>query len=281
MKRKFTVVPGKGITAASKTRNRRPIKAATYNGFDESKFDKNQLEEIQEGLKSGVDISVYADPKFDWYQMMEIRYGLESGVDVSQYADPKFGDGQMREILDGLEHGIDVSVYADPKFDKWQMAEIRKGLKSGVDINVYADPKFNWLQMERIREGLESGVDVSQYADPTISSDDTDYESSEWIDEDDFYDMDPEEFWEKYLSGAERELSDELKIYIEPSIQGGQGSIYIYDESEDDNESIGIDYQEWIEHEQAIAGESDSEEEFKNTMREYINGLIEDAGWDR
>lgn len=104
---------------------------------------------------------------------------------------------------------------------------------------------------------------------------------SNWIDEDDFYDMDPEEFWEKYLSGAEWELSDELKIYIEPSIQGSQGSIYIFDESGEDNEEISVNYQDWIEHEQDIASESASEEEFKNTMREYIKGLIEDAGWDR
>lgn len=102
-----------------------------------------------------------------------------------------------------------------------------------------------------------------------------------WIDEDDFYDMDPEEFWEKYLSGAEWELSDELKIYIEPSTQAGQGIVVIYDESGSDNESIKVDYQDWIEHEQDIAGESDSEGEFKNTMREYIKGLMKDTGWDR
>lgn len=102
-----------------------------------------------------------------------------------------------------------------------------------------------------------------------------------WIDEDDFYNMDPEEFWETYLSGAEWELSDELDIYIEPSIQLGAGSIYIHDESDDDNESIGVDYQEWIEHEQALAGEADSAAEFKDMMREYIRGLMKDAGWDR
>lgn len=272
MRRKFTAIPGKGIFATS----RRRIAAAEE--YDGKQFDDGQMEEINTGLKSGVDVSIYADPKFDEQQMWQIRKGLETEVDVSQYADPKFDWGQMKEIRKGLKSGVDVNVYADPKFHWSQMEEIRLGLEAGVDVSQYADPKLDRIQMERIREGLESGVDVSQYAEPSVN---TDHESNRWIDEDDFYNMDPEEFWETYLSGAEWALSDELDIYIEPSIQLGAGSIYIHDESGDDNEPIGVDYQEWIEHEQALAGEANSEEEFKNTMREYIRGLMKDAGWDR
>lgn len=145
-----------------------------------------------------------------------------------------------------------------------------------TNLTVYTDNEYviSYCEREHIPVISSNGM-------PTRDEDTDTTEPDSWIDEDDFYNMDPEEFWETYLSRAEWALSDELKIYIEPSIQGGRGSIYIYDESGEGNEPIGVDYQEWIGYEQAIAGESDSEEEFKNTMREYIKELIEDAGWDR
>ena len=100
-----------------------------------------QLDEIDKGLESGVDVSAYADPKYAAWQMGELRKGLESGVDVSVYTDPKFDDGQMYQIRQGLESGIDVSVYTDPKFDEGQMKQIRLGLESGVDVSDYVDSR--------------------------------------------------------------------------------------------------------------------------------------------
>lgn len=142
------------------------------------------------------------------------------------------------------------------------------------NLTVYTDNEYVIEYCERSYVPV-----VSNNETPTRDEDTT--ESSGWIDEDDFYDMDPEEFAETYLLGAEHALEDELQLYIEPSTQAGQGVVVIYDESGNGNESIETDYQDWVEHEQDIASESDSEEEFKNTMREYIKGLIEDAGWDR
>lgn len=57
-----------------------------------------QFNEILLGIKSGVDISVYADTKYGWEQMGEIRIGLEHGIDATVYADPKYDWEQMREI---------------------------------------------------------------------------------------------------------------------------------------------------------------------------------------
>lgn len=147
------------------------IRKGLKSGIDVSqyadpRFDYAQMEEIREGLEDGFDVSWYADPKFDSDQMNAIRIGLICGVDVSAYADPKFKDSQMHQIRRGLEYDVDVSWYADPKFTTYQMFEIREGLESGVDVSVYADPKFDHHQMFEIRKGLESGIDVSQYADP-------------------------------------------------------------------------------------------------------------------
>lgn len=74
---------------------------------------------------------------FNINQLSEINYGLESGVDISVYMDPKYNSGQMREIRKGLEQGLDVSKYSDTKFDAFRMEQIRDGLKSNIDVLVY------------------------------------------------------------------------------------------------------------------------------------------------
>ena len=106
---------------------KRWIHAATYNGFDDGEFDEWQMREIREGLKSGVDITQYADPKFNHWQMEQIRYGLESGVDISKYANPKFDDEKMEKIRKALESGRDISSLGSRKWPtkkEWQEGDL-------------------------------------------------------------------------------------------------------------------------------------------------------------
>lgn len=49
-------------------------------------FDLFQSDEIELGIKSGVDVTIYAKPNYDWSQMEQIRLGLENNVDVSTYS---------------------------------------------------------------------------------------------------------------------------------------------------------------------------------------------------
>ena len=88
-------------------------------------FDRMQLEEIREGIKNGVDVSIYADEKYIFLQMAEIRKGLENGIDVTPYLDEEYDWFQMREIRRGLIEGVDVSVYlpetgSPPVMCRWQ-----------------------------------------------------------------------------------------------------------------------------------------------------------------
>ena len=61
-------------------------------------FDEHQLNEIQWGINSGIDIGLYSDPKFDVFQMDEIRLGLENGIDAATYADPSIPWWKMQKI---------------------------------------------------------------------------------------------------------------------------------------------------------------------------------------
>lgn len=82
--------------------------------YDRRNFDSYQQEEIQKGLESGVDVSIYADPKFDGEQMEEIRKGLESGVDVSVYLNPKSKNkkpkGEWGSMVDKLLRDADAGI---------------------------------------------------------------------------------------------------------------------------------------------------------------------------
>ena len=140
-----------------------------YGGDIKAIRDKNfqisQIEQILEGLKSGIDVELYLDPKWYWYQMREIRRALEDKVDILPYID-KFDWMQLGEIRKGLVANIDVSIYADIKYVAEQMRQIKKGLISKVDVSHYLLEKYDWFQMEEIRKGLEENIDVTIYEDP-------------------------------------------------------------------------------------------------------------------
>ena len=48
-------------------------------------MNREQIEEIELGIASGVDVTIYAKKEFNSWQMYMIRLGLEKGLDVSKY----------------------------------------------------------------------------------------------------------------------------------------------------------------------------------------------------
>ena len=99
--------------------------------------------------------------KTDWFEQFyihqkhEILNGIRSNVDIFIYAKSEYNSSQMEEIRLGLEMKLDVFIYAKPELDFFQMREIRLGLEKNLDVSVYAKEYFNWKQMRKIRLGLE------------------------------------------------------------------------------------------------------------------------------
>lgn len=58
-------------------------------------------------------------------QMYMLLMGLKSGVDVSAYANPAFDLEQMSAILGGLKDGLDVTIYAKPEYSVKEMYAMR------------------------------------------------------------------------------------------------------------------------------------------------------------
>lgn len=61
-------------------------------------YSSLQQYQIDEGIKSMVDVSIYKDSEFSEAQMYQIRKGLEKGLDVSCYANTCYCRLQMYVI---------------------------------------------------------------------------------------------------------------------------------------------------------------------------------------
>ena len=62
------------------------IEELRYNEFiieNKGKFNNDQLFQIEKGINSGLDVSIYSKPEFNLFDMDKIRKGLEKGLDVS------------------------------------------------------------------------------------------------------------------------------------------------------------------------------------------------------
>lgn len=150
-------------------------------------FTPDQINEIEQGLDAGLDVSIYAKtcflaiqmrqirkalmenlpikeyaiPEYDWFQLEEIREGLRSYIDVKKYASPDIPYDKMRQIRKGLEHGVDLSKYID--LDAGVIRQLRKSMISQVDIRVYVNEGYDQEQLAEIRQALEDGLDIHQY----------------------------------------------------------------------------------------------------------------------
>lgn len=155
-------------------------------------YSKDQIYEIEEGLKAGLDVSRYADKELFATQMRQIRFGLQEGLEVSLYASREYDWFQMEEIRLGLKDGLKVALYANPSISYEQMRQIRLGLKDGIDLTQhlhlspgilrelrkaigskvnlvpYIQEGYGTEQLEQIRLALENGVKIRPYLVPQL-----------------------------------------------------------------------------------------------------------------
>ena len=90
-----------------------------------------------------------------------------------------------------------------------------------------------------------------------------------------------EEAQELYLNDIELSVADSLNLFLEPSVQGSRGGMFVYDESGADNDTIEVDYRNWCIDEISMAASSSSPEKFRAAFEAYLESLMEDAGWSR
>lgn len=118
-------------------------------------YDRDQLEQIYKGIKSGVNISVYDKQVFPHHKMCWLRRGLEAGFEMKYYID--FNTSQISIIVDGLRAGVDVLKYAKPYYTSHQMYQIYLGLLAGIEP-AYLSNEYTSQQMDEIRLAQLAGV---------------------------------------------------------------------------------------------------------------------------
>jgi len=124
-------------------------------------FERDQINEIEEGIRAGVDTSIYSKKEYFAIQMHQIRLGLIEGLPVEMYASTDYDWFQMEEIRLGLSEGLDASLYAFPDVPYHTMRQIRKGLQKGLNLSAYR--KLDAGILRELRKALLSRASIIKY----------------------------------------------------------------------------------------------------------------------
>lgn len=82
------------------------------------------------------------------------------------------------------------------------------------------------------------------------------------------------DIWDKYLLTPESAVEHKYQIFVEPSVQAGQGGVFIYDEVGNRFETVCVDYKEWCDKEIEMAAASKTGAQYQQKYEEYIKSLI-------
>ncbi|BAG09096.1 hypothetical protein [Finegoldia magna] len=94
--------------------------------YVEANFTENEIDEIVEGLESGIDVSAYADNRLHYEEMREIREKLEEGKRIYKL---RYDNSQLDIIIKALEDA--KAYYEQNLFDSYKnFDELEKIIKS-------------------------------------------------------------------------------------------------------------------------------------------------------
>ena len=103
-----------------------------------SSFDKNQMKEIQTGLDTDLDVTLYARPSWSAAYMKVIRQ-LMTKVTTNISFLKEYPFHRMELILKMIIQGLDISPVLSLEMDDSQASEIYNGMKGGVNFSLYCD----------------------------------------------------------------------------------------------------------------------------------------------
>lgn len=74
-------------------------------------FTVNEMLAVLDGLRNGLDVSLYADNKYNYLQMITIMEALHEGINVDSILDNSITWKEMEVLLDFIRKGIDPQPY--------------------------------------------------------------------------------------------------------------------------------------------------------------------------
>ena len=215
---------------------------------------------------------------------------VPSSIVASSYQEPQFSSSMTFDEWMSISNPVHKLVAMEKISDLDTLVQIFEYLSNREErvllnsflSNPYLPEDLRSDCQERVDELFarayeQSGIEDSDAYDAESRSRDAD--NIDWPDPERFNmiydDEDMEDIWSTYLCGPEDEVQKELQVFFEPSVQGGVGGMFIFDESEEDRfDPIEVDFSEWESNELDMAAASNSPGEYKQKFKEYIESLI-------
>lgn len=97
--------------------------------IDNINLSYEQMNELLDGMRKGIDVHRYADPTLTPIEMYGATVSELTSKNTKKYFLEDFNDDQLYEILSGLEAGLDVSTYSKIELSADEMREIRLQLQ--------------------------------------------------------------------------------------------------------------------------------------------------------
>lgn len=134
---------------------------------EKNQYTKEQLAEIINGVRKGIDVKPYDKLELSPEQMREIRIGIEQGIDLSEYAEKTVPAAYIKEVRLAISTGLDTTIFKlrdnHCMYTPEQAKEIRLGLKNNLSnekIGIFAKKELTPNVMRELRLGLQSGFDI-------------------------------------------------------------------------------------------------------------------------
>lgn len=89
------------------------------------------------------------------------------------------------------------------------------------------------------------------------------------------YDLDEQDEYTEFLDSVCLSVEEKMGLFVEPSVQGGQGGVWIYDNDTNDTLVEDYDYETFNEEIIDLAINSSSKKEFITKYKNYLKGLTE------
>lgn len=138
------------------------IRLALEDGLDDipidSRYNHNQLAEIANWLREGLDISKLSY-KIPAECMKELRLALDDGLDMSNFygIDDIYIVQTIRTTYNTHRWSSKetiIKLFENNRYDRFQVMEICLGIYQYLDISKFSDPELDWEIMHNIRLSL-------------------------------------------------------------------------------------------------------------------------------
>lgn len=146
-----------------------------YTFFQKLKKKPQKLNSEVDVRRNKENLEKQQSQKYTKEQLAELNNAKKCGVDPILIANPKLSPEQMRTLWVGKKNKACIEYFANPKYSLEQMQFLAERIiskQAAVECRALINPRYTVDQMNEIYLGIFDGVDYTLYAKPEVSADD-------------------------------------------------------------------------------------------------------------